>query len=58
MDWSTIIVLSIGWSIICAAIAIRKNREPVRWAVAGFVIRIFTIIALAILPKLEKKDGV
>jgi multisubunit Na+/H+ antiporter MnhB subunit len=54
MDWGTLIVLSIGWSIICAAIAIRKNREPVRWAIAGFVMGIFTIIALAILPKLEK----
>ena len=55
MDWGTLIVLSIGWAGICAAIAIRKNREPVRWAVAGFVMGIFTIIALAILPKVEKK---
>ena len=54
MDLGTIIVLSIGWSIICAAIAIRKNREPIRWAIAGLLMGIFTIIALAILPKVEK----
>lgn len=58
MDWGTLIILSFGWAGICAAIAIRKNREPVRWALGGFLGGVFVIIALAILPKLEKKDGV
>lgn len=54
MDTGTIIALACGTSIISYAIAIRKNRKPIRWAVAGFLFGFFTVIAICIMPKVEK----
>jgi len=52
-----LILLGIGFAAIFFAIAIRKNREPYRWFLLGLLGGVFTIVILAILPKLEKKDA-
>jgi hypothetical protein len=56
MNWETLIILSIGWGMICYALAIRKNRRPIRWAITGFLFGLFAIIMLAIMPKVGKKE--
>ena len=43
MDWTTLIVLSIGFGMINYALALRKNRNPIAWSISGFLIGVFAM---------------
>ncbi len=51
-----ILIMLAVWGLMvfaCYQLAVRKNRNPVGWAIAGFLLGIFAVIVLALLSPVK-----
>lgn len=51
-----VIIISVFTGIVSAVIAKDRNRDQGGWFILGFIFNLFGMIAIALLPKIEKPD--
>ena len=51
-----IIIVSVFTGVVSAVIAKDRNRDQVGWFILGFLFNLLGMIAIALLPKVEKQD--
>jgi heme/copper-type cytochrome/quinol oxidase subunit 2 len=48
-------VVSVACAFVAAKLALRKGRDPVMWAVLGFLIPIIAVAVIAVLPPSDRE---
>ncbi|HMO00754.1 MAG TPA: hypothetical protein PKD59_15180 [Miltoncostaeaceae bacterium] len=48
---SFVVAVICAW--VCAKLALRKGRDPVIWAVLGFVVPIIAVVVIAVVPSAD-----
>jgi uncharacterized membrane protein YoaK (UPF0700 family) len=50
-------VVAVACAYACARLALRKGRDPVIWAVFGFLVPIVTVCVIAVVPSADPGPG-